>query len=85
MPAGIEESVPSETESLCSLVKSTTKGLGRMKFWALPLDGVSETPLIEAVMDRMLVPGGGVNGVACIVRLRVAPVGGGGGWVVENS
>jgi hypothetical protein len=45
----------------------------------LPVAGVSVKPPTVRLYDRMLVPGGGVSGLACKVTLRVAsPVTGGG-------
>src|ERR1700724_2227826 len=65
--------VPRNAESLCSLVRSTVRlvALSGM-FTVVPLDEVSVTVFTSTMKERRLVLGGGVSGVAIIVRLSVA-------------
>jgi|ERR1700730_265587 len=65
--------VPTKTESLCSLVRSTAKLVAFSGMFTLvPVAEVSVTVLMSTMNDSRFVLGGGVIGVAAKVRLKVA-------------
>ena len=65
--------VPRNEESLCSLVRSTARFVAFSGMFTVdPLDEVSVTVLMSTMKERRLVLGGGVSGVAIIVKLSVA-------------
>ena len=65
--------VPRNEESLCSLVRSTARFVAFSGMFTVdPLDEVSVTVLMSTMKERRLVLGGGVSGVAVMVRLSVA-------------
>src|ERR1700676_5439762 len=65
--------VPRTAESLCSVVRSTARFVAFSGMFTVdPLDEVSVTVFTSTMKERRLVLGGGVSGVAVIVRLSVA-------------
>src|ERR1700675_403229 len=65
--------VPRNAESLCSLVRSTVRLVAFSGMFTVdPPDEVSVTVFTSTMKERRLVLGGGVSGVAVIVKLSVA-------------
>jgi hypothetical protein len=80
VPAGTVAAEPRNTESLCSLVRSTPMLVAFSGMFTLdPVEEVSVIVFISTMKERRFVLGGGVSGVAVAVKLSVAvpPPGGG--------
>src|SRR2546423_6990058 len=72
VPAGTPAEIPRKTESLCTLVRSTTYVVAfRGMLTAEPVEGLRETPTTSAAKERRFAPGG-VSGVATKVMPTVA-------------
>jgi hypothetical protein len=70
---GTVAEVPRKTESLCNLVRSILRVVAfRGILTADPVAGVSVIVFTSTTKERRLVFGGGVSGVACMVRLSLA-------------